>query len=398
MDLSIVVPNYNHSKYLVRCIESIINQSIMPREVIVVDDCSTDNSIDIISDFQKQYSFLKLVVNDKNRGAVFTMNRGGELSSGKYLYFLAADDYLMPNFMSIFGEVLKKYPDLVMFKTGCRSEFVFQDEIIEVKENNFSNGWKNGCCYYSPREIEDILHNGGDFFSSPVYLKRVWVEIGRLIESLGPVADWFCNAVISARYGVVHVSQDLLVRQSFTSSYSATPGTKEQIAIATEILDLLGGSLYNDVFNFITNSYILFRAYPVDVLMNVMNGNSNHLLKARHCYYKFMFEEFIRRVDSLKIKDRIEDIIEQECVCRSKQIAIAPNNKVTQRIANRFHVNGIRNFFIFDRDAKDGSYDYDKINDFDFDKIIVASDTYKNEIAYEFVRRKGNKIPMLFLW
>lgn len=74
--LSVVVPNYNHAQYLPEALNAILNQSCRPMEVIVIDDCSTDNSVEVIEAFIRMDPIIRLYRNERNRGVNFSMNRG----------------------------------------------------------------------------------------------------------------------------------------------------------------------------------------------------------------------------------------------------------------------------------------------------------------------------------
>lgn len=94
--VSIVVPVYNAEKYLIRCLESIIKQTYRNFEMILINDCSTDQSLDLAKKFQKDNHTLEIILIDhkKNRGASTTRNSGIDASKGDYLFFVDADDEL----------------------------------------------------------------------------------------------------------------------------------------------------------------------------------------------------------------------------------------------------------------------------------------------------------------
>lgn len=89
--VSVIVPSYNHSKYIEECVESIVNQTYSNYELIVIDDGSTDNSVEILERLQNKYNF-QLVVQE-NIGLTKTLNKALSLSSGKYISIIASDDY-----------------------------------------------------------------------------------------------------------------------------------------------------------------------------------------------------------------------------------------------------------------------------------------------------------------
>lgn len=91
--LTVVIPNYNNSKYLSQCVKSVMNQTYHPLEVIVVDDCSTDNSKKILDGLCAEYPNLRVVYQSKNCGVSTARNVGIECASGEYITTLDSDDY-----------------------------------------------------------------------------------------------------------------------------------------------------------------------------------------------------------------------------------------------------------------------------------------------------------------
>jgi glycosyltransferase involved in cell wall biosynthesis len=91
--VSVVITNYNYSKYLKKCIDSVLNQTYNNIEIIIVDDSSTDDSRDIILKCQELHSNIVFFFNPTNQGVIFSRNKGIELSKGEYICFLDADDF-----------------------------------------------------------------------------------------------------------------------------------------------------------------------------------------------------------------------------------------------------------------------------------------------------------------
>lgn len=85
---------YNVEKFVARAIESCINQSYENIEIICVDDCGADKSIDVAKEFLKQDKRIKIIQNKENLGTFETRNQGAISANGEYLFFLDADDYL----------------------------------------------------------------------------------------------------------------------------------------------------------------------------------------------------------------------------------------------------------------------------------------------------------------
>ena len=93
---SVIIPVYNTEKYLEQCLESVINQTLKDIEIICVNDGSTDNSLNILQEYQAKDNRIK-IINQENSGAGKARNTGIENSNCEYLYFLDSDDYIEPN-------------------------------------------------------------------------------------------------------------------------------------------------------------------------------------------------------------------------------------------------------------------------------------------------------------
>ena len=103
--VSIVIPMYNAENFIGECLDSILNQTFTDFEVIVVDDCSTDNSVEIVKGYTKKFGGrLKLAVTEKNSGGggYVPRNVGLELARGDYIFFADADDFIVETALEIF--------------------------------------------------------------------------------------------------------------------------------------------------------------------------------------------------------------------------------------------------------------------------------------------------------
>mgnify|MGYP002367136581 CR=1 FL=1 len=93
--VSIIIASYNKEKYIGETINSVIKQTYTEWELIIIDDFSTDQSVDVISGFLTD-ARITLIKNDRNRGANHSRNSGIKTARGKYVLFLDADDILAP--------------------------------------------------------------------------------------------------------------------------------------------------------------------------------------------------------------------------------------------------------------------------------------------------------------
>jgi len=92
--LSIIVPVYNTEPWLARCLDSLVNQTIKDLEIIVVDDHSTDGSLDIIREYEKNEPRIHTIALEKNSGVSVARNAGLAIASGEYIGFVDSDDFV----------------------------------------------------------------------------------------------------------------------------------------------------------------------------------------------------------------------------------------------------------------------------------------------------------------
>ncbi len=95
--VSVIMPCYNSAAYIAKTLNSVIAQTYSNWECIVVDDCSTDNSVEIIENISNNDERIRLYKNDSNRGAAYSRNKALSVANGKWIAFLDSDDLWMPD-------------------------------------------------------------------------------------------------------------------------------------------------------------------------------------------------------------------------------------------------------------------------------------------------------------
>ena len=129
--VSIITPNYNCGNFIALTVESVLAQTFTDWEMLIQDDCSSDNSYEIALEYARKDPRIKVFRNEKNSGAAITRNNAIRISQGKYLAFLDSDDIWFP-------EKLERQIEF-MQKNNC--DFVFS-EYEQIDENNNALGVK----------------------------------------------------------------------------------------------------------------------------------------------------------------------------------------------------------------------------------------------------------------
>ena len=126
---SILVVTYKQENVISDCLESIINQTLKPYEVVVVDDCSPDNTWNIVSEYAGQYDYIRAYRNEKNLGVFENFNHAIKLVTGDFINVVAGDDMLPL-------DILKKYNDYILKNTlDCQEPFLIFTNSLVLKPN-----------------------------------------------------------------------------------------------------------------------------------------------------------------------------------------------------------------------------------------------------------------------
>lgn len=119
--VSVVVPNYNYARYLEQRMESILDQTFKDFEIILLDDASTDGSVEVLERYKGLGCVSRMVVNEENTGNPFVQwMRGIRLAKGKYVWIAEADDLSCPDFLETCVGWAEKEPDVSVCHVGSK--------------------------------------------------------------------------------------------------------------------------------------------------------------------------------------------------------------------------------------------------------------------------------------
>jgi len=135
--ISVIIPIYNNQKYLKKCLDSILNQTYKNLEIICIDDCSSDSSYEILQDYKKRDSRLKIIKNNENFGAGKTKNLGLELAKGEYVFFIDSDDYIELNTLGILvNRALEIDADFIGYNLVRLNESTLEESFSKAENFN----------------------------------------------------------------------------------------------------------------------------------------------------------------------------------------------------------------------------------------------------------------------
>ncbi len=154
--VSVIVPVYNTEKYLRRCLDSLVNQTLDDIEIIVIDDKSPDNSNEILKEYEKDYkNKIKVFHNKTNKGIGYNRNLGIEKASGKYIAFVDSDDWVNETmYEKMYDKAEKGELDLVLCNFHKMLEK--EDGTLEELQSTDIASFKNGMLKNMPNLLLDV--------------------------------------------------------------------------------------------------------------------------------------------------------------------------------------------------------------------------------------------------
>jgi len=171
--VSVIVSTYNSAEFIIETLESIKNQTFSEFELIITDDCSTDNTIDICKDWvkenQKHFNRVVFLQSQVNTGVVKNANRGLAVADGEWIKFIAGDDIMKPNYLEvIMMSALTSSHELICSKI---TPFLNYDETYNIKIDKIINYWESNYSLFQGNQLKNYLNRY--FIPSPgVIIKK----------------------------------------------------------------------------------------------------------------------------------------------------------------------------------------------------------------------------------
>lgn len=289
---SLVVASYNHANFLSRRMESLIGQTYANVDILVIDDKSPDNSVEILRHYEHNPR-VRLVLREQNGGWVTVSNQGVDISSGEYVLFANCDDDCDPRMVERLVDALQRHPSAGI--AFCRSWMVDkQDQVLgddfSIREAKFRE-----------RCAQDTLLSGQEFsrfllhscvipnLSAALFRRECFEKVGKLSSAYRVCCDWDLFFRVAAEYDIAYVSEPLnRFRQHQQTIRSVTKekviyeeyfrlllgeirrldlSLVERARFRTHVMYLWTVHLFSPSFNGIFNlPYHLYRVIKLDVL------------------------------------------------------------------------------------------------------------------------------------
>ena len=207
--VSVIIPNYNHARFLGDAINSVLIQDYKNIEIIVVDDGSTDDSAEMVGQFGERVNY----VYQENAGLSAARNTGIRASHGAFIGVLDADDMYEPAYVSTLVGALEASPEAA----GVYCGYQFVDH-----ENNLLPQIENRPVLSD--ELHEALLDGNFFVPESIFLRRyVYDDVGPFDEELRACEDWDVWLRVTKKYKIIHIPEILTRHRILPESMSTDP-------------------------------------------------------------------------------------------------------------------------------------------------------------------------------
>ena len=208
MKVSVIIPNYNHERYLDVRIQSILNQTYRDFEIIILDDCSTDNSKAVIERYRKNAFISHIVYNDQNSGSTFKQwEKGFELAKGELIWIAESDDSCESHFLE---KLVPQFNDSTVVLAFSRSMQVDTEEKqlgIHPYQNNMNESFFISGINFIKRHL--ALHNSVVNASSALFRKNILYSVDKDYYLFKGCGDWLFWIHISEKGRVFYETDPL---------------------------------------------------------------------------------------------------------------------------------------------------------------------------------------------
>lgn len=250
MKVSVIIPNYNHAPYLRERIDSVLAQTYPDLEVILIDDCSTDDSHDIMEEYRSEPRVTHIIYNDANSGNTFVQwQHGFTLAQGEYIWVAESDDAAEPTFLETLTDELDKNPQAMLAYSHSRMvgpqgealNFTWHPKGSSGKIHTYDGQWFNRHRML----VQNNVYNA----SMVVFRKSVLSDIPSDYMQYRYCGDWLFWVYIAEHGEVIEVCRVL-------NRYRQHP----QKVTASSQLD---GRKWRDIAGILRHFIVLFQLTPL---------------------------------------------------------------------------------------------------------------------------------------
>lgn len=301
--ISIIIPVYNVERYLRECLDSCINQTLKDIEIICVDDCSTDNSYNILKEYLDKDSRIQIFRQEQNRKQGTARNRGLKIATGEYIWFIDSDDYIDTKACQILYNTIKEFDiDLL-----CFSALIFAEKngFRKFSYSNYFQGIQINKIYHPKKTWYDLQFSNLNVSPCMYLTKKSVVEKFRFREDVFHEDTDFTPILFASINSFCFIPYSAYFYRTNQCSTTQTPISKKRLEDFIEALSSLNQFAINNrikqnhfIFHYatwLTNN--IFKILQSNPAMNPNNCDKFLKLKKKYQLQKYSLKRFLGKVE-----------------------------------------------------------------------------------------------------
>lgn len=289
--VSVIIPNYNHAPYLKQRIDSVLEQTFQDFEVIILDDCSTDNSKEIIESYRSHPKVVLIEYNTINSGSTFKQwKKGIDLAQGEYIWIAESDDWAEKEFLKEMINEIRNFKDVGI--SYCKSIPVDKDNLIIGNLDEFYNKldsirWNKNYTNFGNLEVENyFIHLCEIVNASSTIIKRELFERITIRTDFRYAGDWMAYIMLLRFTNIMYISKNMNYHRSHANNVRSKINQFQSVYEVTLVLHYITSN-YNPILkNVLKRSIIIFKE-------NIYALKKNWLLMSLNNYILFVKVNFI---------------------------------------------------------------------------------------------------------
>lgn len=265
--ITCIIASYNYGDFLIEAIESVLNQTIKPDEILITDDCSDDDTQLVAEAYVKKYpELISYNRNTKNMGIVDHFNKAVSLTSGEYIFFLGADNRIVSNYIEECAKVLDSNPKIGIAYTnysyfGSRAKLIYDKVRADRKGGIVLDTYYkvNFPVFDSDKELFEEMKKGNFIQGSSMYKRKAFNEISGYKKSSKAEDYNLFKRILEKGYIAKKANKtNLEYRQHSVDQANNLVGLKQKVILYKNLYETKSGFEKSKMYKL---SYLFYRVY-----------------------------------------------------------------------------------------------------------------------------------------
>ncbi|WP_051211354.1 glycosyltransferase family 2 protein [Runella zeae] len=221
MNISVCIPTYNQGDFIEEAILSAFNQTLTPQEIIVYDDCSTDNTSQILNKLKKEIAILKVFSQPVNQGIARNVDMCLRAATGKYIVRLDSDDILLPDYLKKLTSLMEQYPEAA-YAHGAVQEIDKNGNFIKYRNLFRKSGYQ-----FADEALRSAVSGYRVAANIILFRKSALEKVGYIASKVNFGEDYYLAASLAAHgFGNIYLNELLAYYRVWVDKFFTRPKRK----------------------------------------------------------------------------------------------------------------------------------------------------------------------------